>query len=418
MFSFFPFIFSGIFIFLATLWPVDNTYGKLEPRKSSYELPSKSEPFQLIRVYLKGGVREVKIGIKGSFVVKDKLNRPILRGSNFSGMLKRDAKNIWLGSQVLRSNPVTIETAESGFLVDGHSYRDILQAWREEDGTLLIVNEIPLEDYLKGVLPSEMSAEWPLESLKSQAVASRTFAIFRMMENAKDKFDLTKDVLNQVYKGKSLEHSASTRAVRETQGQILTNQGRIFPAYFHSTCGGHTADISKLWNMESHPSMKGVNDDFCKGTRHYRWESSISVQELQSKLKKAGYSITGIRGLKLKDYDAGGRVGYVEIQDIKGAKSLRESDFRIIAGPNVFISTLFTKVDRKGCLYYFRGRGWGHGAGLCQYGARHLGELGYTYRQILAYYYPESQITQFGPVLGMVEHIQDHAKKIVEEVTV
>ncbi len=383
-------------------------WDKSPPRSSSYPLPQSSAPFEFIRVRLKGDVSQAKVFCKYPFVILDKLNRPMARGQSMNTVLKPMSGGVLWGKEFFRSNPIIIESSGHEFMLDGQTFRYRLRIWSEPNGTLNLINDIPLEDYLKGVLPSEMSAEWPLESLKSQAIASRTFAMFRMMENQKDEFDVTKDTVNQVYRGKALEHSASTRAVRETQGKILTHDGRIFPSYFHSTCGGHTADISAIWNMQKHPSLRGVVCDFCRGTRHFRWDSQISSADLASRLSKAGYSITSIQSLRLEDYDSGGRASTVVIRDIKGEKVLRAGDFRYLAGPNIIRSTLITKIEKKGGMYYFRGRGWGHGIGLCQYGARRLGELGYNHRQILSLYYPDAQITQFGPPLDPLEQVKEY----------
>lgn len=381
---------------------------KSAPRNSSYPLPSSYAPFEFIRVRLKGEVTQAKVSCKFPFVILDKLNRPMARGASMNTVLKPAAGGVLWGGQLFRSNPIVIECTGHEFVLDGQTYRYRLRVWSEPDGTLNLINDIPLEDYLKGVLPSEMSAEWPLESLKAQAIASRTFAMFRMMENVKDEFDVTKDTVSQVYRGKALEHSASTRAVKETQGKILTESGRLFPAYFHSTCGGRTADLSAIWNMQKHPSLRGVVCDFCRGTRHYRWDSQISAADLVKRLVKGGYSITSIQSLKLKDYDPGGRASTVVIQDAKGEKVIRAGDFRFIVGPNVIRSTLISKIEKKGGMYYFRGRGWGHGIGLCQYGAKRLGELGYNHRQIIKLYYPDAEIQQFAPPLDPLEQVKEY----------
>ena len=387
------------FIFLFALWPLSaEGPAKKELRRSAYELPNASEPFRYIRVYLTGGVPEVHLKTLSPFQVKDKLNRVIFSGDKMSSTtLKPGVQGIYVGSRLLKSIPLNLESQGGGFQIGGRTYRHILQVWEESGGKLLVVNEIPIEDYLRGVLPSEMSAEWPLEALKAQAIASRTFALFRMMENQNDRYDLTKDVLSQVYKGKALEHSASSRAVRETQGEILTYQGKVFPSFFHSTCGGRTANMADLWDMQEHPSMKGVSCEFCKLSRHYRWSSEIAVREVEANLKKAGYTISGIQKLQLDHLDPGGRAATIWVYDSKGKKKFRASDFRFLAGPDKIKSTLIEKIERRGDTFYFRGRGWGHGAGLCQYGARHLAELGYTAVQILRFYYPDAEITQFWP---------------------
>ncbi|MSR77756.1 MAG: SpoIID/LytB domain-containing protein [Candidatus Omnitrophica bacterium] len=190
---------------------------------------------------------------------------------------------------------------------------------------------------------------------------------------------------------------ASTRAVKETQGQVLSYRGKVFPSFFHSTCGGHTANIADLWDMQEHPSLRGVECDFCKLSRHYRWSSEISRFDLEKKLKGAGYSVFGLQSFEVGIKDRGKRAKTIIVRDSKGKKTIVASDFRFIAGPDKIKSSLIEKIENRGDKFRIRGKGWGHGAGLCQYGARHLGELGYVAKQILRFYYPDSETTQFWP---------------------
>ncbi|MSR77626.1 MAG: SpoIID/LytB domain-containing protein, partial [Candidatus Omnitrophica bacterium] len=255
--------FTRFFLVISlALWPLSSLASKAERKKSSYDLPVSSAQFRYIRVYLFGGIRELEIKTTSPYTVTDKINRKLLSGEFMTGTVIRPASNgIQFGGQLLRNLPINFESQGDGFRIQGHTYRHILQIRVEADGTLLIVNEIPIEDYLKSVLPSEMSAEWPIEALKAQAVAARTYALFKMIENQNEKFDLRKDVISQSYKGKALERIASTRAVKETQGQVLSYRGKVFPSFFHSTCGGHTANIADLWDMQEHPSLRGVECD-------------------------------------------------------------------------------------------------------------------------------------------------------------
>lgn len=258
-----------------------------------------------------------------------------------------------------------------------------------------VVNKMPLEDYLKGVLPGEMNPRWPEEALKAQAVASRTYALFKMIEHREDRYDVRSDVMSQVYKGKSAHHLASDRAILLTRGQILAHRGKVFSAYFHSTCGGHTAKAEAHWPVTGHPSLKGVACSFCRHSKHYRWQAVIPAAEIEARLRKAGYSFQGIKRIAQGERDASGRTENVIIEDSTRELKMRANDFRVLVGPEKIKSTLWDSMTQKEDQFYFKGRGWGHGAGLCQYGTKYLAELGYKYDQILNYYYPESEIKQY-----------------------
>lgn len=417
MSMFFP-VFHFFLMFSLALWPLSTAEKKIEPRKASLELPDNSEDFRDIRIFLKDQVSEIKISTDFPFVVRDRLGRQLLSGPHMSRLTVRPVvQGIQLGSQILRNMPIAFESQGSGFRLGEYSYRHILKMNLDPQGKILVINEVPLEDYLKGVLPWEVNPSWSVESLKAQAVASRTYAFFKMLENEKSDYDVRTDTMSQVYKGKGVEKPTTSKAIDATRGQILTHQGKVIVTYFHSTCGGSTADIHKLWDIEEHPSLKGTICNFCRNSRHYRWKNEIPVADIEEKMKKAGTSVVGIRRIKATDKDKGGRAEFVEIEDQKTKRKYRAADFRIWVGADKIKSTIFESIEVRGDQAYFQGRGWGHGGGLCQYGMKRLGELGYHYQQILNYYYPQTDIKQYWSAEKptLIKSLIEKSKEIKED---
>lgn len=378
-------------ILSVTLWPFGAE--SKEIKKTSLEIP-KGKEAEVVRIALLQNISEVTLSADGSFQVRDSQGRPLFSGPRIVKTKVRAAPQggIQWGIQSFATAPLVIQARGGAIRLDHHLYRHTLEIWPEMNGKISVINQVGLEDYLKGVLPVEANPKWDLEALKAQAVAARTYALFKAVENRDKKFALGKDVLSQVYAGKNSEHPVTDQAVESTRGRILTYRGKIFPAYFHSTCGGGTTHAEYLWNVEPHPSLKGVQCNFCWASKHYRWSDSISISEIEAALKRNGVKISGISEIRLEDIDATGRARKIGIVSPEGKISVHSNDFRLWIGPSKLKSTLITSMERKENQYLFRGRGWGHGVGLCQYGMKQLAELGYTYAQILQYYYPEAVV--------------------------
>lgn len=261
--------------------------------------------------------------------------------------------------------------------------------------TLTVVQEIGIEDYLLGVLPHEMSPDWPIESLKAQAVVARTFAYTQMGKYRDKGFDLTSDVRSQMYKGVTTEADSVRRAVTETRGEVLGYKGKILDVYYHSCCGGHTADAGRVWGAnEVPPPLRGVKDRYCESSPHSRWTAYFPydgiLPALQKKLMTAG---------KLKRFEVGhkDRRGYVTYFIYKlGSETatIKAAELRAALGSALLKSTRISRIRRLGSGVEFLGSGFGHGVGLCQWGARLQAERGRGYETILKHYFPGSTLSE------------------------
>ena len=290
----------------------------------------------------------------------------------------------------------TLAKWSGGTKVNGKEYRGDINVV-ETDSGFDVINNIELEDYLKGVVPREMNHLWPTEALKAQAVASRSFAVYEALRRKDKEYDLTADTRSQVYGGKAAEKWRASKAVDATMGKVLEYKGKIFPTYFHSCCGGHTEDASKLWNIKLAP-LKGVRSPWCRWSPNFKWEARVPTKTILEKLKNKGYSVKRIDNIKAGKRDTSGRLGYVSVKSGNKWIKIRTSDFNSAVGSRSLKSTKFS-IKKYPLFYLFQGYGWGHGVGMCQWGAFGLALRWRNYKKILAHYYPGTRIVSLGKVL-------------------
>lgn len=273
---------------------------------------------------------------------------------------------------------------------------------------LVVINRIGLEEYLLGVVPAEIGRRRPEEfdAVKAQAVAARTYAISSLGSRDSLGFDVFATVEDQAYGGVDLERAEIDRAVRETEGEILTYDGAVVLALYHSTCGGRTATRYEVWAEPDLPYLRSVRDrgsggeDFCAISPRYTWRESWTPDEmnglvraeLAGRLGVPPTSIGRILEIRVLSRTEEDRVDELEIAATGGRYVIRKNDIRFVLRPSegrILGSTDFRvlhgRVDGDGVLV--EGRGYGHGIGMCQWGAIGRARAGQDYRQILAAYY-------------------------------
>ncbi len=346
-----------------------------------------------IRVAIEDNVFSLNIRIRGPYTIVDSQTKKILyEGTHINATATTYPDGIIIGGIRCPTERVCIEAQQLfGLSINGRMFRDTIELVRRPKGGLLVINTVNLEDYIKGILYHEASHYWPAEILKAQAIVCRTYAVYQAEQKAGKAFDVTNDVLSQVYGGLTSERYRTNRAVDETKGQVLKYQGKIFPAYFHAACGGRTEDAVRLWNTALVP-LKGVVCHYCKNSPHYAWHAVLSIREIEEKLAGAGFKIKKIKDIAANGYDESGRVIDMTITAAQEIKTIPAKDFRQYVGANSIRSTKFdVKVVDDDVV--FEGTGWGHGVGMCQWGGYFMAKEGKTYRDILSFYYPESEIS-------------------------
>ncbi|MFZ5643141.1 MAG: SpoIID/LytB domain-containing protein [Bacillota bacterium] len=288
--------------------------------------------------------------------------------------------------------------------------------FRAQGQGVTVINELPLEEYLYGVLPREMPASWPMEALKAQAVTSRTFAISRLGTYSSYGYDLLATQMSQMYGGYDAEHPNGVRAVNETAGQILTNRGKPISAFFHSSSGGYIEDSGDVWK-EPLEYIRAKADPYDRNTIHYNWAVTYDRQKLVDQLnsKSSLYNKPGqpVKIFKVIDSidilektASGARVKKICItgQDAEGKALIVEISnadaVRMALGLKSSLFTMQNVVDSSGKLVSITltGSGYGHGLGMSQYGACGMADQGYNYQDILKYYYNNCSV---GPLSGV-----------------
>ncbi len=271
-------------------------------------------------------------------------------------------------------------------LVNGAHYPGNIEVWNGKD-SLYLINELPLEEYIKSVVSAEVGKNWDMEALKVQAVISRTYALYHKKKNGMNgNYDLTSSVLHQVYKGSTADTRISY-AVMNTEGEVLTYDGKLIEAFYHSTAGGMTEDPEEVWG-KSIPYLKPVKSN-CEISPYWVWERRIPAEEIEKAL-----NVKEIKNIQIKSYTTTQRTKTVDVFHSEGILNVKATDLRKMLGWNRLPSTNFTLSSDNG-NYIFDGKGYGHGVGLCQWSALEMSREGMTYKQILEYFYPGTKLEKY-----------------------
>jgi stage II sporulation protein D len=260
------------------------------------------------------------------------------------------------------------------------------------DSEILVVNVLGIEKYLSSVVGSEMPTKWPIEALKAQAIASRTYALKQKGNNL---FDIDSTQKNQVYNGLESITYKTIRAVKSTRSLVLTYKNKLINALFHSSSGGMTENSQDVWNNK-YPYLSSVKD-FDKNNPKFRWQKKISSNELIKLFPKIG----GLKSIEILDITSTGRVRNVKLIGAYGFDQMSGVALRKRLGLNSnFVRFKFFEEElnknappKKGLIVF--GQGSGHGVGMSQWGAKYLASRGQKAERILKHFYRGVQIKPF-----------------------
>lgn len=342
---------------------------------------------EVVRVALMKGADSVRLDGNG-MLATDETGEPLRMDKPL--VIKRGRDGLLVNGRPVKSLKAA---APSAMLVNGKGYRGSIEITPAGRG-LLIVNELPLEDYLVGLINCEISSQWPMEAIKAQAVIARSYALFQKEARSNAPYDLDSSVADQVYEGCDIEDSRAARGVMETAGEALTYNGKVIQAFYHSNCGGHTEASENVWGIPL-PYLRGVDCKYCLAAPSAKWEQSIPLRKLESLLKASGYQAAGLKEIRGGQRNRSGRLNYLELVTASGKVAIPAVAFRKAIGYTVIKSTNF-EVRTAGDDALFSGSGYGHGVGLCQWGAKKRAGDGFNYREILSYYYPGVSVEKQG----------------------
>lgn len=362
---------------------------------------------QSIRVLLASDVQRLEVRAENTIWVTDSKDRAhfhrsslrievrgqamLLNGARVEG----DQLMVWAGDQGLKlwlprqngnGNGTSLQSGDekAALQVSGS-----VQLVRRGKG-VLVINQVDLEEYVKGVVPAEVNSAWHPEMLKVQAVAARTYALYQHMLSASRDYDVAASIQDQVYRGRQGIDARVEQAVESTRGLVVTHQGAPIYAAFSSTAAGITEDAVVVWSKDL-PYLKGVECPFDVESPYYQWKASFKIDTLEKNLRQQGFAVGTIATLTPLAYSRAGRVATLRILHSKGELILRGEELRKAVGYTVVPSTQFT-IESIGREVMLTGYGAGHAVGLCQWGAKELAELGYSFSSILRYYYPGTEL--------------------------
>jgi len=418
----------------------------------SYTLCAHAEDYDTVKVGLFYGdtaktsvTVSVDTGISyGVFDGVSHIESGVLYGSDFKIEASSSSQLLLNGEHIidtLESN-LSILPLEGNIKIDSKEYRGGAMFTNASESTMNVINVVSMEEYLYGVIASEMPSSWNIEALKAQAVCARGFVVSNFNKHKSYGFNLCASTNCQVYSGVSAETESTNTAVDMTKGMVLTYDGNPIGSYFFSSSGGHTANVKNVWGS-SFPYLCGVEDPFeSEDSPRHTWSATLTKDEIADALKQSGEDIGSLIELSASSDETGrvyelkaigtlgshtltrqntyspfyskgvlsqkytltpvtedGRTLYAISSNIKESlfsyTSLNSKGVKSdVSGGFSIISSKGTETYTQGTVnaYTFSGGGWGHGVGMSQYGAKGMADNGYTYDSILLHYFPGTEL--------------------------
>lgn len=326
-----------------------------------------------------------------------------------------------------------------------YKYRGGLVFKRLTGSDPTVINYVPLEKYLYGVIPYEISPKWHIEAQKAQAVAARNYAMTNLNKHKKYGFDVCNTIDCQVYVGSNVETPLSNQAVDLTKGIFLKYNGKLASTVYHSNSGGRTENSENIWSTKF-PYLIGVDDPYSIGSPNDQWTVSYTPEQITQKLKAKNYDIGILQDVFVELYSENGRALKTTFVGSTGRITIEKDKIRSLfndevktnfitivkpgvsaAGINVISANGTTQLQSgtvtltgaeqtksvsvaSGLIanngntstilqpssssdrYVINGKGWGHGVGMSQWGAKKMAEQGFTYDQILTHYFQNTYL--------------------------
>ncbi|MHB1686130.1 MAG: SpoIID/LytB domain-containing protein [Ignavibacteriaceae bacterium] len=369
-----------------------------------------SDNSELVKILLDNNYLEISFLVQSPvMLMKENVPTAIVKSGNRLRFYK-DGNNLKLTVQDKTFEgkyfQLKSENDEKAVKYKGKSYAGIIKIICSGNSVDMI-NQVPLETYLKGVVAAEMpvgKGDAYFQALKAFAICARTYTITKLGKG--NLFDVYLDTRDQVYDGLSREKALANRAVDDTRNMILTYDDKPAVVFYHASCGGHTANVEDVFPGKNEPYLQGVNDGDppnCSIAPHFNWEEKYSDDKFLQRLKTSGYLERGeytLQNVEVGKRNSSGRVAELLV-------TVRSSDDQskniIIYGnkiraairkaddSDILRSTMFD-VNFDGTNVTINGKGNGHGVGLCQWGAIYQSTQGKNYKDILSFYFPGTSV--------------------------
>jgi len=351
--------------------------------------PPKPKPVErpVVRVALSRKTRVVNLSGDNLEVIAD--GRIKIRGSKLT--ITPSGQGMTINHKSLKGSKIEVR-GKSNITFSSPRKKKIVRGKLlivNKGGFLLVINMVDIEKYLYSVVPSESYASWPLETLKAQAVAARTYALYQIRHRQDWDYDLVDYAGDQAYEGVSREHPRTTQAVNETCGLTLEYNGRPILAMYTANSGGFTADPQYVFSMKL-PYMTSREDPASKKGKMATWTRNYPISEVEKRLRNVGCHLKGIKDIRPHTVSPSGRIIKVRVYHSEGENVLRtwSTVRRALELPEILLN-----IERRGHKIIFEGKGWGHGIGYSQEGGAILGKRN-DYKHILRFYYPKAKLVK------------------------
>lgn len=372
------------------------------------------------------------LGTENITVTPESFNRLVIYDSSFNVRMIYGGADGYLQVWPKQENNPRVLT------VNGRKYRGDIEIRRYTDSDLTVINILGMEEYLYGVVPYEIEADSPLEAIKAQAVAARTYAYRNRGSSAYKKwgFDMVDTVQSQVYKGYDGERASTNQAVDETKGKKMLYNGKLAQVFYFASSGGMTANVKEVWGGEIEYLLSVPDPYESETSPNYIWEKTLTAEEIKKILFISNVELGDILSVSAEEYSPSGRVTKLRITGTQGSITYLNEDTRMIfslnsqkysiqsagnvvvkagdgslktlaldgrtvvsaSGASILSSANSAiavtgagnnvrKVSMSSGEYVFSGKGWGHGVGMSQEGAKGFARNGYNYEEILKHYY-------------------------------
>jgi len=347
-----------------------------------------------LRVLIVENAQKQQINAGGPFtitVAKTGKKYKLKEGGKFTVSLLKNGK-IKAGSLEADGNIILTPSKETPFDISGSTYTGVLTITPSKNN-FNIIEETDIEEYLYGVLPYEMSYSWPAEALKAQAVAARTYTARALQDTANQNFDLYADVRSQMYKGSGIVYPPVKDAVEATRSQVLKFDDKLFYAYYHANCGGHTDPLPWKSPDGNIKPLMGVKCPYSDNTPGAKWNHAFTNAEVSAAAAKSGLK-GKITGISVSKKTSGGRATQLIVRTKNDNRKISCNDFRVAIGSTKFKSCMLTKIKKTSRGFDFAGKGYGHGTGMSQESAKLMAERGDDYKEILKTFYPGAKLAK------------------------
>jgi stage II sporulation protein D len=337
-----------------------------------------------IRVAIGRNIEEISLKTEEAFLIKSG-NKNRLSGNSI--LQVTEGRVLIRGQETGFALPVSLKSQKSMILNGKVYFGEIII----DDN--LILNILPLEEYLKGVLSSEISDDWPMEVLKAQAVVSRTYAYNKILASKDKLYDVDDTTLYQKFDYNE-NNSRINKAINDTKGVIILYQNKPIEAFFHACSGGVTENAGDIFQTDL-PYLRSFPDPYSSKTRASNWTFEATESQIKSSLKgiiTEEYDSLLLKEIKVHRRTRSRRVGeFILIFEKNKKQIIKGNTFRLAVGPKELKSLLIQTIRKErmqdGILFSFSGRGYGHGVGLSQLGAKEMAQRGFLYMDIIAFYY-------------------------------